>query len=80
MIGKLAPYLVLVLDAAFCLALASLWFGMQFRRILLPPCCRVLALPMEQMPAVALHATHLVQARIVKAFFFEGPIFARNVL
>jgi drug efflux transport system permease protein len=32
MIGKLAPYLVLGwIDAAFCLALASLWFGVPFR-------------------------------------------------
>jgi ABC-2 type transport system permease protein len=32
MIGKLLPYLVLGwIDAAFCLALASLWFGVPFR-------------------------------------------------
>jgi ABC-2 type transport system permease protein len=32
MIGKLLPYLVLGwVDAAFCLALASLWFGVPFR-------------------------------------------------
>jgi ABC-2 type transport system permease protein len=31
MIGKLLPYLVLGwIDAAFCLALASLWFGVPF--------------------------------------------------
>ncbi len=36
MIGKLAPYLVLGwVDAAFCLALASLWFGVPFRGTIL---------------------------------------------
>ncbi|HML13495.1 MAG TPA: ABC transporter permease [Xanthobacteraceae bacterium] len=36
MVGKLAPYLVLGwIDAAFCLAMAGLWFGVPFRGTLL---------------------------------------------
>ena len=36
MVGKLAPYLLLGwIDAAFCLALAALWFGVPYRGTLL---------------------------------------------
>ncbi len=46
MLGKLMPYLVLGwLDAAFCLGLAALWFGVPYPRHPVRALCHHLALP-----------------------------------